>query len=80
MTSHEAAIKLGFAPAINFVEVEADGSIGFTVGKPEEIWALYSRTMIARLRPSLALEQAILHSGQSLWSKEYVDLEYPQPK
>lgn len=50
--------QLGFVPESHFVKINANGSIGFTAGKPEEIRHLFLNVLSAGLRPSAALREA----------------------
>ena len=51
--------ELGFNQEIEFVEITDDGEISFTVGKREEIMALYHAANKCGYKPSASLLAAI---------------------
>ena len=51
--------ELGFNPNIGFVEITDDGEISFSVGKRDEIMALYSAVNRCDYKPSAGLLAAI---------------------
>lgn len=59
MTKYESMCqKLGYRPEVGFVKLTSRGTIGFTLGKPEEIRTLYHRVLDAGMRPSKNLCKA----------------------
>ena len=58
--SYEEICKdLGFIAEVNFVEVTSTGRISYTIGKPDEIKALYHSAQNAGYEPSRALIRCI---------------------
>ena len=49
--------RLGFIPEIHFVKIYNDGSVGWTVGKPDEIAALRDAVKHSKYRMSRGLRQ-----------------------
>jgi hypothetical protein len=49
---------LGVEPSINFVRIHADGSIGFSCGKPDEVRWLLRQCKRKGLRPNKSLIEA----------------------
>ena len=47
---------LGFFPSINFVDITKNGTITFTCGKPDEIYALFAACNSKGYSPSKRLE------------------------
>jgi hypothetical protein len=54
----EVCHELGFDPRSKFVKIGPNGSIGFTVGKPQEILALREAASLAGYAISRGLEAA----------------------
>lgn len=51
--------KLGFNPSARFVKITSRGTISFTVGKPDEIKALYNAVISAGYKPAKRLEECV---------------------
>jgi hypothetical protein len=58
MTYEEICKRLGFHADSHFVEIEPDGSISFTTGKPDEIRELYAAVEREGMQPAPALRKA----------------------
>lgn len=52
LTYEELCKRLGFIPEVEFVELTNAGTITFTVGKPEEIKALYAAVLREGFKPA----------------------------
>lgn len=55
----ETCARLGFQPEVNFVKINANGSIGYTIGKPEEIRSLARAVERAGMKMSVALRNRL---------------------
>jgi hypothetical protein len=55
--------ELGFIAAVCFVQIEEDGSIGFTCGKPQEIAALKEAVSLSGRSCSAGLLEAAKRAG-----------------
>ena len=55
MTYDEVCYDFGFCPAARFVDITPRGAVTFTVGRPEEVRALYqpAQKFAALMRPRL---------------------------
>lgn len=59
MTYEEICNDLGFCPNVHFVEITNFGTITFTVGKPNEIQALYQSVTGKGYKPAKKLTDLI---------------------
>lgn len=55
LTYEELCKRLGFIPEVEFVALTNAGTVTFTVGKPEEIKALYAAVLREGFKPAKAL-------------------------
>jgi hypothetical protein len=55
ITYEELCKRLGFTPETEFVELTNAGTVTFTIGKPEEIKALYAAVLRKSFMPDKAL-------------------------
>lgn len=61
----EVCERLGMDPRIRFVRLTRRGTVGFTVGKPDEIRLLLRRCKEAGLKPSRSLQRTAQYYGLS---------------
>lgn len=55
LTYEELCKRLGFIPETEFVELTNAGTVTFTIGKPEEIKALYAAVLREGFKPAKSL-------------------------
>lgn len=55
LTYEELCKRLGFIPEVEFVELTNAGTVTFTIGKPEEIKALYAAVLRKGFMPAKSL-------------------------
>ena len=55
LTYEELCKRLGFIPKVEFVELTNAGTVSFSIGKPEEIKALYAAVLREGFKPAKAL-------------------------
>lgn len=68
MNYEEICRQLGYDPKVEFVEVNEDGTIGFTVGKPDEILKLAQRAEQAGYPLSDGFKKALARHWPNRWS------------
>jgi hypothetical protein len=59
MNYKDVCKELGYKPDVNFVKVNNQGYIGFTVGKPDEIRRLYRNVTNKGFTPSKSFTKRI---------------------
>ena len=55
LTYEELCKRLGYVPEVEFVELTNAGTVTFTIGKPEEIKALYAAVLREGFKPARSL-------------------------
>lgn len=59
MTYDEVCHELGFIPECKFVKITTAGTITFTCGTPDEVWALFRAVKRCGFTTAKGLERAI---------------------
>jgi len=59
MNYKDVCKELGYKPDVHFVKITTQGRIGFTVGKPDEIWGLYRSVTNKGFTPSNSFTKRI---------------------